>query len=260
MSGNDLAAIGKKYQHINLMIGTPCYGGNVTVDYMLGQLALARYGLNIHYAILATESLVTRARNTIVAQFLSNPNLTHLLFIDADIGFEPQTVLRLLDAGKPVVSSVYPHKRLDWDRIKLVAPSAADGKDLEQKSLSYVATLKDLDNIEHENGFIKVHDAPTGFMLIERSVFDVLRKKYPEQQYRTDQDAASAGGADPDNFWLFFDTMVDPDSKRYLSEDYAFCRKWQMAGGETWIDIMSSLVHVGRYAFHGDISKLFTIK
>ena len=257
----DRQELAVKYKDFNLLIGTPCFGGTVVCEYLSGLLGLLATGIKATCSVLVAESLVTRARNTIVATFLSNPSFTHLLFIDADIGFQSEAVLRLLDAGKPVVSAVYPRKTLDWEAIRRIAPHSTGGQDLQEKSLTYVVNVSEMaahETLTVENGFLKVLDAPTGFMLIERRVFEILRDKYPELHYEDDQPHRLQSGASSENFWLFFDTMVDPNTKRYLSEDYAFCRRWQNAGGEIWVDLCSPLVHVGRYAFSGNISKQFT--
>lgn len=253
-------SVREELKDIKLLIGTPCFNGAVNCEYMLGILGFMSYGIDTTFSLISNESLITRARNEIVATFLSDPSFTHLLFIDADIGFQPETILRLLSAKKPVVSAVYPRKQLNWEHIRQVAPQSVDGQDLQEKSLSYVTNIVELSQqttFTHEGGFLKVLDAPTGFMLIERGVFDILREKYPELKYRGEQEKPPLPEIPVGEYWLFFDTMVDPNTKRYLSEDYAFCRRWQLAGGETWVDLQSPLQHIGRYNFSGDLSKLF---
>ena len=108
-----------------------------------------------------------------------------------------------------------------------------------------VSTYADAD------GFVEVAEAPTGFMCIKRDVFTRMMAKYPELKYTPD------GPPNPQAHlhWLFFDCMVDPDSGRYLSEDYAFCRRWIDIGGKVWVDLQSKLLHLGQHNFGGDLAE-----
>ena len=105
----------------SLTIGTPCFGGQVSWLYAVSllklQKAFTQRGWHINYLVQAGDALVTRARQTIVSHFLDNPSATHLLFIDADIGFEPDQVLRLLEFGADVSAAVYPVKQINWDQM-----------------------------------------------------------------------------------------------------------------------------------------------
>ena len=103
---------------------------------------------------------------------------------------------------------------------------------------------------------IPVLDAGTGFMMIKRQVIDKMVKQYPETRYTNDLNT------DPSlnpYFYALFDTMIDPNTKRYLSEDYTFCRRWQQMGGEIWMDPSINLDHYGSYQFQGNIAEQFTL-
>lgn len=93
-----------------------------------------------------------------------------------------------------------------------------------------------------EDGFMKVHDAPTGFMVIKRSVFEKMMAAYPELNYISDSDYNRENKGP---HYRFFDCMVDPKSKRYLSEDYTFCHLWRQIGGDVYVDVQSNLTHQG---------------
>jgi hypothetical protein len=101
------------------------------------------------------------------------------------------------------------------------------------------------------DGFVEVAEAPTGFMCIKRDVFRQMMEKYPELNYVPD------GPPNPQAhlYWLFFDCMVDPDSGRYLSEDYAFCRRWRDIGGKIWVDLNCKLMHLGQHNFRGNLAE-----
>lgn len=247
---------------IRLFIGTPAYGHQVTVGYLKSMLSLVEVlrqnKIASHLFAFGNESLVTRARNSIVAHFLGNKDFTHLLFIDADIIFSPQTVLRLLQKNVEVVGGCYPKKGINWEKVREQVPKEKDDLKLLAKSLDYVMSFA-TDNESKFNatiekdGFTKVTKIGTGFLLIQRSAFEKMIKAYPEGKYINQL----KGYSDPkvmDYFYTFFDTMVEPENRNYLSEDYAFCYKWLKTGGEIWMDTLSPLGHHGSIDFRGSIS------
>jgi len=125
--------------------------------------------------------------------------------------------------------------------------------------MEYNLNFKDPMNVNVERGFVEVFDGATGFMLIKREVFARMKKAYPELQYQTDQ-LINSQKYKSKNTWAFFDTMIDPDDKRYLSEDYAFCRLWQKIGGKIYADIQSPITHWGTFAFKGHVGTRFKSK
>lgn len=243
-----------------ILLGLPAYGGQVSVLYLQSLLALletaGKQGIEIKLKILGQESLITRARNVIVAEFLGRPEFTHLLFIDADIGFTPQLVLRMLALNQPVTAAAYPMKEIDWRSAQRSAARGVPAEQLPTASLGFVLNLVDEDrradgSLPVTQGFVRVSKAGTGFMLIQRDAFARLMQRYPELHYEND----IAGYDNPHtrgNFWAFFDTLLHPQTRRYLSEDYAFCHRWaQGCGGEIWMNIDSPLTHHGQYAYSG---------
>jgi hypothetical protein len=146
-------------------------------------------------------------------------------------------------------------KLINWDGIPDLIKEGKDYKDL---SHPYVLNFVDKNNINVKNGFAEVLDAATGFMLIQRSCLEKMKKKYQDLHYITDQ-IVNGKEYDSNNTYLFFDTMKDEDG-RYLSEDYAFSRRWQKIGGKIWADLGSSLTHFGGYRFAGKLWKHFDFK
>ena len=231
----------------------------LTEDYFHSILDLQNFcreeqiGLNIQ--TLGQESLVTRARNTLVANFLDNESFTHLLFIDADIGFEATSLKRFLEYDQEVLCAPYPMKLISWDMIpKLIE----EGKDYRNLCHPYVLNFSNKGDIQIKKGFAEVLDAATGFMLIKRSCFTKMKEAYPDLKYTTDQ-IINNKEFKSENTYLFFDTMKDDDG-RYLSEDYAFSRRWQKLGGKIYADIGSTLTHVGPYRYTGHLWKHFNIQ
>jgi len=204
---------------------------------------------------LGMESLVTRARNTLVANFLDDEHATHLLFVDADIGFSPTIIKRMLDFDHEVVCAPYPMKLINWSAIPQLVKDNLDYKTL---SLPYVLNFADKDNVEVKTGFAKVLDAATGCLLMKRECLLKMVKEYPDLHYKTDQ-IIDGKEYKSKNTYLFFDTMKDED-ERYLSEDYAFSRRWQKIGGSIWADLSSDLIHYGQYKFQGQLWKHFDKK
>jgi hypothetical protein len=244
----------------HVLIATPCYGGALSSSYFLSMLHTVtavmnmRPDVHLSFYVLSNESLVTRARNTCVAHFLAQEGYTHLFFVDADIEFTPEVFLRVLDSGRDVACACYPQKVVRWQHVAAaVAAAAAAGRplltecELIDAGLNYNFNLQ-AGAVPGEDGFLKVDFCGTGFMVIRRNVFDVMRAAYPELKYVND--TLDEPAARQHN-WLFFDTMLDPASRQYLSEDYAFCKRWRDLGGEVWTHAASPLTHVGTYRFEG---------
>jgi len=243
-----------------LLLGLLAYGGQVTTLYLRSLLELSeaarREGVQIELKVLDSESLISRGRNTMVAEFLGRPELTHLLFIDADIGFSAQTVLRLIAFDQPLTAAAYPMKSLNWSTVqKAAVKGEVPTAQLATAGLQFVLNLIDEDrtgqNVPVRNGFVRVSKAGTGMMLIRREVFAQMIERFPELRYRNDI-AGYDNAYTRDNYWAFFDTLLHPQTRRYLSEDYAFCHRWtQGCGGEVWMDVQSALAHQGQYTYRG---------
>ena len=250
-----------KLRESKFFIATPCYGGALTEPYFRSTIKLMTW-FNGHkvplaFGTIANESLVTRARNVLLAYFL-NSDYTHLMFIDADIEFQVDDILKLWLHDKDVVVGAYPKKGVNWSHIKesvILDPS----KELTPNQIGalgsdYAINFKFMDRenkqVKVENGLIELHDAGTGFMMIKRKAIDSIIEHYPEIKYVND---VQMGGVDlKDKFYALFDTMIDPIDKRYLSEDYTFCRRWQEMKGQIWLDPSISLNHYGSFCFQGN--------
>jgi len=241
---------------LHIIVATPCYGGNVTNYYALSAIKLKaaciERGIELSFRMLGGDALITRARGNLVAEFLAEPTATHLLFIDADIGFHAEQVFALLEGDRDIVSAVYPMKIINWERIQA---KVAPGRQLvPSASMSYAVEFLDPEAITPVDGLAQVRYVGTGFMLIRRPVFARLAEHYPALKFRG---FGQATPADTERY-SFFETMIDPETGSYLSEDYAFCKRWRDIGGEIWINLDSRLTHVGTIAFDGNLMSLFT--
>jgi hypothetical protein len=241
-----------------IFLATPCFGGTVTQSYMLSVIRLMSYaksaGFNVSLSLAAYDALISRARSTLVAAFLDDASATHLLFVDADMSFEPQQVERLLRFDKDFTAALYPLKSIDWD---LMAQRCVNGgESVRQSALSYVGTFCDAAERKQEKNFATAIYAGGGFQLIRRSVLQRMIAAYPETHFRRVHGLPMSGSRRDEvqspNLFALFDCIIDRETGAYLSEDYSFCLRWRKIGGEIWLDAASQLTHSGPYQFVGD--------
>jgi hypothetical protein len=242
---------------VSLVVATPCFGGQVSVSYVASLLKLQSLvrtysGFKLKFIFKDGDALITRARASIMSQFLDDPDATHLLFIDADIGFEPDQVLRLIECGADMCAAVYPIKRIDWDKVKSIVQ--AGRTDPGAAALKYVFEVEDPNAVVEKSGFIRVRYAGTGFLLIRREALRRMCAQHPELRYARDHSVDAATPSD--NRFALFECMLGDDGT-YLSEDFAFCKRWTDMGGEIWADLRSKLLHTGPMTFNGDLSSQF---
>lgn len=249
----------------SLFVATPMYGGMNHGLYMKACLDLQglciQYGVNVKFSFLFNESLITRARNYLVDEFLNRSDSTHMLFIDSDINFNPQDVIAMLALDKDVIGGPYPKKAIKWKNVK---KAALMHPDLEPHNLEKVTGDYVFNPVRGTAQFsvsepLEVMEIGTGFMMIKREVFPAMEKAYPQLRYKPDH----VGQAHFDGsryIHAFFDTIIDTvdsatggGSDRYLSEDYMFCQLWRKQGGQIWLCPWMRTQHIGTYHFQGDM-------
>ncbi|NEW93117.1 hypothetical protein [Rhodopseudomonas sp. BR0M22] len=245
---------------VQLVVATPCFGGQLSTIYAASIFALQRAvrgmsNLELKIHLRDGDALITRARANLVTLFLDDPNATHLLFIDADIGFQPEQVFRLIESGADIVAGVYPIKRVNWDKARRAIQAGRDN--VAAASLDYVLELDDPDRVSVVNGFTRVRYAGTGFLMIRRHVLETMCRHpdYAGLQFFREHSHDTLVGS-PNRFALF-ECMIDPATGTYLSEDFSFCKRWTDIGGEIWADIQSALDHVGPSVFKGNVATQF---
>ena len=248
-------------ERIKLVVGTPCFGGQLSTLYFGSMFKLQRElrafpNVELAVQIRDGDALITRARANLVSLFLDDTEATHLLFIDADIGFEPDQVLRLLTSGADVVAGAYPIKRINWGKVRKVVecerpkPQAA--------ALDYVIELEDSDSVAVVSGFARVRYAGTGFLMMRRRALEKMCEHYTALKFRREHSIGDPLAGSPNRFALF-ECMIDPETGVYLSEDFSFCKRWTDIGGEIWADLESRLNHVGPATFYGDVATQFSV-
>lgn len=248
-------------QHIRPFVATPSHDGTLSTTCVGSLLGLANlawtHGFPIQTRFLDGDSLVTRARNRLVAEFMADTRWSHLFWIDADIGFTPEAALRLLLAGREVVAGAYPMKTDGWPASGLAQalPAGSTREDFDSRHARFPVNLLPEPQTVDADGFLPVQHAPTGFMLIARSVFERLAVARPDLRYSPDGVAGASPAEQQRPHYRFFDVLAEPNNGRYLSEDFAFCERWRSIGGQVFVDTHSDLVHQGARAYRGHFGR-----
>jgi hypothetical protein len=254
----------EKLRKNKLFVATPMYGGMAHGLYIKSSLDLqnvmSKYGIETKFSFLFNESLITRARNYLVDEFLRS-ECTHLLFLDSDINYNAQDVVALMALDKDVIGGPYPKKAINWENV---AKAARQHPDLDPQELEKLVGQYVFNVVKGTKSFsvtepLEVMEIGTGFMMVKREVFDKMKDAYPNIHYKPDH----VGQKNFDGtryIHAYFDTVIDykdsitgGGSDRYLSEDYMFCQMWRKIGGQIWLCPWMKTQHVGTYAFSGNM-------
>lgn len=257
----------EKLRKNKLFIATPMYGGMAHGLYMKSSLDLQttmnKYGIETKFSFLFNESLITRARNYLVDEFLRS-DYTHMLFIDSDINYNAQDVLALMALDKDVIGGPYPKKSINWNNV---AAAARAHPDMEPRQLENLVGDYVFNVVKGTKQFtvtepLEVMEIGTGYMMVKREVFEKMEKQYPSIRYKPDH----VGQANFDGtryIHAYFDTVIDTKdsitgggSERYLSEDYMFCQMWRKMGGQIYLCPWMKTQHIGSYAFTGNMASV----
>ena len=258
-----------------IFVATPMYGGMCHGMYAKSCIDLAtlcaNYGVECRFFYIFNESLITRARNYLVDEFLRTEGFTHLMFIDSDIHFDPRDVLSLAalcDDDKPIIGGPYGKKCIAWEKIVQAVDSGIADKDPEELS-KFVGDfvfnpVKGTQELKI-NEPVEVLEIGTGFMMVQRNVFDEWREAYPQFHYKPDHNRSEQFKGDR-YIHAYFDTVIDNEkympmgttnnSDRYLSEDYAFCQLSRHIDKKIYLCPWMKLGHIGTYVFDGSMSDL----
>lgn len=249
-----------------LFIATPCYGGQCSGMFARSLADLSslctHYGIPLQMYFLFNESLITRARNYCCDEFMRSES-THLMFIDSDIGFNAQDVIALLamssdDSPYDVIGGPYPKKCIAWEKIKKAVDKGFADKnpnDLGKFVGDFVFNPKATTTSIPINQPAEVLEIGTGFMMIRKSTLQKYKTYFPQQSYKPDHVRTDHFDGTRE-IHAYFDCIIDPDSKRYLSEDYKFCYDVAKMGGKIWLCPWMKLDHVGTYVFSGSLADL----
>jgi hypothetical protein len=243
-----------------LAVLVPMYGGMCSGMFMKScldiQMLAAQYGVETKFSFLMNESLVQRARNYLVDEFLHRTDCTHMMFIDADITFNAIDVIAMLALDKEIIGGGYSKKSLNFGRLH-----NAIKRNPELPAAEYESLLGDIvfNPVKGTENFkvtepLEVMDLGTGFMMIRRDVFTKYQEAHPEQMYLPDHQTTNFDGSR--EICAFFDCVIDDKTKRYLSEDYFFTQKCRELGIKTWLCPWIQLGHMGSYIFKSDLNSV----
>jgi len=220
-----------RQQHIHFCL--PMYGGQCSEATFISMIKFCiiaqKIGINYSIDTMVNESLIPRGRNNLVAKMLFNKAATHLMFIDSDLAFDAESILRLVCHNVDLVGGVYP-----------------------MKSIPTKYVINTLPNPVVINDLVEVSTLGTGFMMVKRSVIEHMISKHPELKYN---DNVGIGKELEPYMYGLFDTMID-EEKNYLSEDWTFCYLWRKLGGRVFADTKIKLHHSGYYLYQGSLEEL----
>ena len=261
-----------KENNPKLYLLTPCFASLCYVSYVHSLMNTVEYfrkiGFPLQVEFCRNDSLVSRARNNLIARAMTDSAATHFMFIDNDITWEPQDIIKLILSDKPLVGGVYPLKNYDWSKltknpnnpyetdlvgslIKRKNTSQLKGLITDEQMiqfnlLRYNINYKD-SVLQIANNIAKVKHIATGFMLIQRSVIENMQKAFPSTKYVDDVNFLQAH--ENVNAYALFDCGVEEG--HYFSEDWLFCDRWTKMGGEIYIDVTINLIHTGIEDYRG---------
>ena len=261
-----------KSNRIKLYILTPCFASLCYVNYvhcLMSTIELFRkFGIPLKVEFCKNDSLVTRARNNLIARAMTDPDCSHVLFIDNDISWDPVDILKLLMAEKDLIGGIYPLKNYDWEKLVkdpqnpfnsnivqslikkknesqlagLLTDSAMIQHNLLRYNVNYMNQF-----LEINNNVAKVKHLPTGFMMIRRKLLSSMMKAFPSTKYI--DDVSFLRPEENAMAYALFDCGVEDG--HYYSEDWLFCDRWSKMGGDIFIDVSINLTHTGIEDYKG---------
>jgi hypothetical protein len=253
----------------SIFLATPMYGGQCAGMFAKSVSDLASIctanGITLKSYFLFNESLITRARNYCVDEFMRS-DCSHLLFIDSDIGFNPHDVLAMLalqsdDSEYDVIAGPYPKKCISWEKIKMAVDKGIADEDatvLDRFVGDYVFNPKNGGGSFRIDEPIEVSEVGTGFMMVRRKTFETFASSFPQYSYKPDHVRTEHFDGSRE-IMMYFQAEIEPVSKRYLSEDYWFCKLVGDIGMKIFYCPWMKLQHVGSYVFGGSLADLASI-
>ena len=242
---------------MRVLIGTPAYGYQVTAEYHGAVLrlvkAFAKQRPEVTFdSLILGSALLAFNRNVLATRVLQEQRYTHLLFIDADMGFQPDLIARMLDFGEPIVGCIPPQRAR---RLERIYEAARRGESLEKAldaGTTYAGTpMVSEGKVAARGDFVRMSRLGTGIMLIQRGALEKMREACPEIWLENPSDPLYRDAGVPAVLQAF-DTFQGPEGVFY-GEDVAFCRRWvDRCGGELWACFDAQITHVGRETVIGN--------
>ena len=246
----------KEIKPPHIFVCTPMYGGQCYGYYAQSvltlQTTLKDAGISSTFSFMFNESLITRARNALTHGFLKS-EATHLLFIDSDIRFNPNDVVKMIEADKEIICGLYPKKEINFSSVKRGIDAGVPMDQLKYYTGAFVVNLVGYQGevTVPVNEPVEIWNGGTGFMLIKREVFEKLKDVCPTYN----NDVTDLGGTIQSQAPIveYFATSIEPETNRLLSEDYHFCHVARNNGVKVWGAPWVRLAHIGTYTFEGQL-------
>jgi hypothetical protein len=239
----------------HLFIATPMYGGQCygfyTQSILQLQTACKERGMDLSFSFMFNESLIQRARNALTLAFLKT-NATHMMFIDADIRFNPMDIFPMIEADRDILCGIYPKKEINWLTVRNAMANNVPQDQLKHHTGAFVVNLVDYkpEITVPINQPVEIWNGGTGFMLIKREVLEGMKDKLPTYTNNV-MDLSQQMKEDP--ITEYFATSIEAETNILLSEDYYFCKKAREQGYKVWAAPWAQLAHIGTYAFEGQL-------
>lgn len=238
---------------VNLLIGIPTYG-----DTLYDRLAILLLQLGLHLQntgagfklVCVGRTRVEKSRNIIASSFYSDPSFTHLLFIDSDMSFDAELVLKMLKFDKDFIGVASPSRKVTWESVHKAAGQVEDASELSRLGHKFIHQLNHPNDpptkqqITIDQGFVRAHAVGGGVLLLKRNVFDRIAQTYPDLQEPVDVEERKRGISE---YYGFFNTLR-PGGRdtKVMAEDYAFCYRWREGcGGDIWCSVSMPITHYG---------------
>ena len=227
------------------------YGGMCTSEYTQSLLNLSesanKSNVKLTTIFLGNESLIQRGRNTVAHHFMELPDATHLLFIDADIKFRTEDIVKMIAADKSLIVGPVALKGYNWDEIRQAAVNGED--DIGRTGGVFnINKLPGIDMVD-ENTPFEIEHGGNAFMMIRRDVFETLKPHTPIY--------TNGGRSLPDGVEIYdyFRVEINKDTNHLLSEDYFLCHSYRQLGGKVWCAPWVETGHFGSHLFNGKYSR-----
>ena len=259
-------------KNTKICILTPCFGDICHVGYIKSLLTtiqvFEKLKIDIQVEFCRNDSLVTRARNNLIAKAMNDKSITHFLFIDNDISWSPEDIVKLLCHDKHIIGGVYPIKKYNWHKLltqnsdtnnydsihtmkhhkdnSMISNLITDENYIRSRLVDYNLNYLDA-RINVTNNIAKVKHVATGFMMIKRTTIEKMITAFPSTKYTDDVNFLTS---DENNYaYALFDCCIENYS--YYSEDWLFCNRWINMGGNIFIDVTICLDHTGLEDYKG---------
>jgi hypothetical protein len=251
---------------------TPCFASLCYVSYvhcLMRTIELCKnYDIKLQVEFCRNDSLVSRARNNLVARAMADPEMTHIMFIDNDITWDPLDMIKLMVSNKQLVGGIYPLKNYNWSELikdkqnpfnsnavqtiisrknqsqfkNLISDEEMLQYNLLKYNVNYITPALSI-----EENLAKVKHIATGFMMIQRNVIEKMSKAFPSTKYVDDVNFLRQH--ENEFAYALFDCGVEEG--HYFSEDWLFCHRWTKMGGSIWMDVSINLTHTGIEDYRG---------